>query len=189
MRVFSGLSAQIATTQLEKGLTSDAVLAKIAPSLVKLGFEVESGKSAKDKVERPVFFGENGEPELRYQIDGFHAQWKCGIEVEAGRAFMSNAVYRDLIQAALMVDLDYLCLAVPVVYKFQTGGRTGTSRDYDNARAVADAISADTLPLRTPVGASAEALVRLRSESTTGEFRAVILDKTGLGEFVKAPHR
>ena len=52
MRVFSGLSAQIATTQLEKGLTSDAVLAKIAPSLVKLGFEVESGKSAKDKVER-----------------------------------------------------------------------------------------------------------------------------------------
>jgi chorismate synthase len=57
------------------------------------------------------------------------------------------------------------------------------------ARAVADAISADTLPLRTPVGASAEALVRLRSESTTGEFRAVILDKTGLGEFVKAPHR
>ena len=57
------------------------------------------------------------------------------------------------------------------------------------ARAVADALSADTLPLRTPVGASAEALVRLRSESTTGEFRAVILDKTGLGEFVKAPHR
>jgi hypothetical protein len=149
VRVFSGLSAQIATTQLEKGLTSDAVLAKIAPSLVKLGFEVESGKSAKDKVERPVFFGENGEPELRYQIDGFHAQWKCGIEVEAGRAFMSNAVYRDLIQAALMVDLDYLCLAVPMVYKFQTGGRTGTSRDYDNARAVADALYGHTR-LRLP---------------------------------------
>jgi hypothetical protein len=149
VRVFSGLSAQIATTQLEKGLTSDAVLAKIAPSLVKLGFEVESGKSAKDKVERPVFFGENGEPELRYQIDGFHAQWKCGIEVEAGRAFMSNAVYRDLIQAALMVDLDHLCLAVPMVYKFQTGGRTGTSRDYDNARAVADALYGHTR-LRLP---------------------------------------
>ena len=48
-----------------------------------------------------------------------------------------------------MVDLDYLCLAVPVVYKFQTGGRTGTSRDYENARAVADALYGHTR-LRLP---------------------------------------
>lgn len=60
--------------------------------------------------------------------------------MEAGRAFTSNAAYRDLIQASLMVDLDYLCLAVPIAYKFRSGGRVTTSHDYDNARAVAEAI-------------------------------------------------
>jgi hypothetical protein len=140
VRVFARCSTQISTTALEKGLTSDEVLAKVAPNLVGLGFQVERGKSAKDRVERPVFFGENGEPELRYQIDGFHPEWRCGLEIEAGRSFMGNAVYRDLIQASLMVDLDYLCLAVPITYKFKSGGKTSVSRDYDNTRAVAEAI-------------------------------------------------
>jgi hypothetical protein len=53
---------------------------------------------------------------------------------------MGNAIYRDLIQAALMVDLDHLCLAVPISYKFKSGSKTSTSHDYDNARSIADAL-------------------------------------------------
>ena len=140
IRVFTKHVARVSTQALAKGLTSNEVLATVAPDLLTLGFEVETGKSAAAKVERPVFYGENGEPDLRYQIDGFHRDWKCGIEIEAGRSFTSNAVYRDLIQASLMVDLDYLCLAVPMAYTFKSGGRTTTSRDYENTRAVADAL-------------------------------------------------
>ena len=39
--------------------------------------------------------------------------WLAGLEIEAGRAWMGNAIYRDLVQALVMVDLDHLILAVP----------------------------------------------------------------------------
>jgi hypothetical protein len=68
-----------------------------------------------------VFFGENGIPTLRYEIDAYHPEWKCGLEVEAGRGWMGNAVYRDLVQAAVMVGVEYLCLAVSNVYSCFTG--------------------------------------------------------------------
>lgn len=53
---------------------------------------------------------------------------------------MGNAVYRDLVQAAVMVGVEHLCLAVANVYKYQTGGRPASSRDYENTRQVAEAI-------------------------------------------------
>ena len=132
--------AEIGTVGLDKGLTSDGVLAVLRPALVELGFEVEAGKRAEDKIERPVFFGENGEPTLRYEIDAFHPEWRCGLEVEAGRATMGGAVYRDLIQALVMVEVDTLVLAVPNVYKFRSGGRRVESRDYDKTVSVAEAL-------------------------------------------------
>ena len=62
------------------------------------------------------------------------------MEVEAGRAWMGNAVYRDQIQALVMVDMEYLFLAVPQTYKYKSGGRETTSRDYENTLAVAEAL-------------------------------------------------
>lgn len=56
------------------------------------------------------------------------------------------------------------------------------------ARAVADAVEAETIPLRTVIGDSARELVRLRTESTTGEFKAAIINRTGLAPFQTAPH-
>jgi len=140
VQVFRVHENEISTVQLEKGLTSDGVQAILAPDLISLGFQIETGKARHQKVERPVFFGDNGEPTLRYQIDGYHSVWRCGIEIEAGRAWMGNAVYRDLIQASVMVDLDYLCLAVPNTYRFLSSGKLTISKDYDNTRDVADAI-------------------------------------------------
>ena len=105
-----------------------------------LRFQVEASKKKVDKLQRPVFFGENGIPTLRYEIDAYHPEWKCGLEVEAGRGWMGNAVYRDLVQAAVMVGVEHLCLAVANVYRYQTGGRPASSRDYENTRQVAEAI-------------------------------------------------
>jgi hypothetical protein len=109
-----------------------------------LGFQVEIAKNKAGRIERPVFYGENGVPTLRYQIDAYHPDWKCGLEVEAGRAWMGNAVYRDLIQAMVMVQVDHLCLAVPNQYKYLSGGRKTVSQDYENTRAVVDALYGHT---------------------------------------------
>lgn len=138
--VFKKHEREISTVALAKGLTSDEVLARLRDDLVALGFEVEGGKSRDQKIERPVFFGENGLPRVRYQIDGYHAEWKCGLEVEAGRGWMGNAVYRDLIQAAVMVEVDSLALAVANSYRYKSSGRDATSSDYDNTVALADAL-------------------------------------------------
>jgi hypothetical protein len=123
-----------------KGHTSDALLSRLRGDLVTLGFQVEAGKTRNEKIKRPVFFGENAVPDLQYEIDAFHTGWSCGLEIEAGRAWMGNAVYRDLIQALVMVDLLYLVIAVPNSYRYQSGGRSVMSKDYDNTVSVADAL-------------------------------------------------
>jgi hypothetical protein len=140
VEVFRRVEAGISTTVLKKGLTSDGVLATVGPGLRDLGFEIELGKGANDRIERPVFYGENGVPQLRYMIDAYHAGWRCGLEVEAGRAWMGNAVYRDIVQALVMVEVDHLVLAVPNGYKFQNAGRETTSKDYENTVSVARAV-------------------------------------------------
>ena len=57
---------------------------------------------------------------------------------------MGNAVYRDLIQAMVMVDLEHLVLAVPMTYKYLSGGRPALSKDYENTVSVADALYSHT---------------------------------------------
>jgi hypothetical protein len=138
--VFRAHDKSIGTTVLSKGLTSDAVMAVLRDDLCKLGFEIEAGKAVAAKLKRPVFFGEDGRPSRQYEIDGFHPSWRCGIEIEAGRAWMGNAIYRDLIQAMVMVDLDHLVLAVPMTYKYNSGGRLIAGKDYENTVSVADAL-------------------------------------------------
>jgi len=138
--VFRAHASEVGTKNLDKGLTSDQVLAVVRPDLIQLGFTVEAGKTTAGKIKRPVFFGENGTPQLQYEIDAYHEAWKCGLEIEAGRAWMGNAIYRDLIQALVMVELDTLVLCIPLGYRYNSGGRSTVSRDYENATDVADAI-------------------------------------------------
>jgi hypothetical protein len=138
--IFRSEETAIATADLEKGLTSDVVLQRLRPNLMTLGFVVEQGKMVADKIKRPVFFGESGAPTLQYEVDAFHPEWACGLEIEAGRACEGNAIYRDLIQALVMVDLDCLVLAVPNGYRRKSLGRTVISKDYERTCAVADAL-------------------------------------------------
>ena len=140
IQVFRAHENEISTTSLKKGLTSDSVLTILAVALEKIGFAVERGKTSAQKIDRPVFYGENGQPTLKYEIDAFHTEWKCGLEVEAGRALMGNAIYRDLIQSAVMVGVGTLCLAVPNEYKYKSGGKPMSSRDYEKTVQVAEAL-------------------------------------------------
>lgn len=152
--LFAAHENEISTVALEKGLTSDEVLRLLATDLQGLGFLVETGKTRTEKIERPVFFGEGGVPTLNYQIDAYHPAWRCALEIEAGRAWMGNAVYRDLIQASVMVGVEYLCLAVPNRYRYKSAGKPMESRDYENTRSVAEAIyghSRLTLPYKLAV--------------------------------------
>ena len=141
--VFRANADRISTVELEKGLESNEVMYELADGLEGLGFQVERSKKAADKIHRPVFFGDNGEPVVQYQIDAYHKEWRCGLEIEAGRAWMGNAVYRDLIQSLVMVELDHLILAVPQTYKYLSGGKPMKSKDFERY-----------LPFRRPTNTS-----------------------------------
>jgi hypothetical protein len=138
--IFKSHENEISTILLKKGLESNQVLTILCGDLQTLNFEVETGKTATQKIHRPVFYGENGEPTLRYEIDAYHIEWKCGLEIEAGRAILGNALFRDLFQAMVMVDVNHLCLAIPNSHKYKSGGKEMISKDYDKAVAIADAL-------------------------------------------------
>lgn len=141
---FQQVEQQIGTAALQKGLTSDEVLRLLHPHLKGLGFE--SGKRKNEKIDRPVFYGENGRPSLNYQIDAFHPGWSCGLAVEAG-GLMGNAVYRDLVQALIMVQVDHLILAVA----HKCNDEEGVSSDYEKTCSIADALYGHTR-MKMPYG-------------------------------------
>lgn len=144
VEVFRARADRISSVELEKGLESNEVMLELADGLEGLGFQVERSKKAADKIHRPVFFGDNGQPVVQYQIDAYHAGWRCGLEIEAGRAWMGNAVYRDLIQSLVMVELDHLILAVPQTYKYLSNGQPLTSRDFDKTKALVETLYGHT---------------------------------------------
>lgn len=137
-KVFRDHEQKISTTILKKGLTSDEVLQVIRPDLEKLGFECEKSRMASGKINRPVLFDENGKTKVSYDIDASHPQWHAVLEVEAGRAWKGNAVYRDFIRASVMVGVQFLILAVPISYKYKASGKSFTNKDYEYTRDLAD---------------------------------------------------
>lgn len=110
------------------GLTSDAVLAHLRPGLEKLGFLVEVSKKHADKIRRPVLFGEQGIERVAYEVDAVHDELGVLVEIEAGRGAQSNAVYRDLIRASLIVGARYFVLGLMRSYR-HAGGATQSYRD------------------------------------------------------------
>lgn len=142
----------ISTVESDNGLQSDDVLDVVRDDLAAIGFEVEEGKAKDEKIFRPVLFGENGEPDLQYEVDGYHESERYGLEVEASRAVLGNALYRDIVQAAVMVQVDTLVLVVPNVYRYNSGGRTTESRAYEKSSDVIDTVYASgriELPFET----------------------------------------
>src|SRR6266446_2971186 len=142
--VFSAARGQIDTT---KGLQkkSDDVLSILRPGLKGLKFEVEEGKKAKQKIQRPALFGEMGEPGHKYEIDAYNPDPGIVLEIEAGRAIKGNAIYRDIIQMSLMLDAKFAVIAMPQAYRHkQKKTRTGTTEvpSYTSGRKLLEAIYA-----------------------------------------------
>jgi hypothetical protein len=99
--------------------SSDKVLAQVGPELLKLGFKVEHGKKKVDRIDVPVLFGAQGKIEKSFQADAFHEEKKFVVEVEAGRAFTNNQFLKDLFQACMMHDVEYLAIAARNIYSGQ----------------------------------------------------------------------
>jgi len=139
--VFAKSRAKIdSTVDHPKRMESNDVLNVIAADLRGLGFEVEQGKQKAGKLPRPVFFGDEGTYLRTYEIDAFEPIVGVALEVEAGQATMGNAIYRDLIQGSLMVDARFLVLAVPVEYRYKSGGRIAKEPSYAKTYSVVEAI-------------------------------------------------
>ena len=64
---------------------SNSVLAQVAPSLQELGYRVEVGKTAADRIFVPVLFGRNGTVAKRFDADAYHQELRTVLEVEAGQ--------------------------------------------------------------------------------------------------------
>lgn len=98
-------------------LKSDEVLEIIAPHLIKIGFNVETGKSSSAKIIIPVLFGLNNHVDKSFNADALSNDGKIVIEVEAGRATENNQFLKDLFQACMMFNVEYLVLAVRNDYR------------------------------------------------------------------------
>ncbi len=101
-------------------LPSNGVLAHVGPNLLSLGFVVESGKKQLEKVSVPVLYGNNGHVDKAFEADAHHVEGRFVVEVEAGRGVANNQFLKDLFQACMMDQVEYLAIAVRTVYKAGT---------------------------------------------------------------------
>lgn len=137
--VFSSAQSAIDSSVIQ-GLQSDGVLREVANPLTELGFEVESGKKASERIRRPVLFGDQGREIVSYEIDAWQEELGIVVEVEAGRAWMGNAIYRDLVRTSLIVGARFLVLAVMSEYRYKSGGRQQSNESYKLASEQLEAI-------------------------------------------------
>ena len=141
VEVFANAQKEVDSTK-SQGNKSDGILLSLEPGLTGLGYEVETGKKASEKIVRPVLYGNEGAPRVRYEVDAWHEEIGVILEVEAGRGVMGNAFYRDLVRGSLIVGAKYMAIAVMTNYEYKSGGKTTTSKDYDTVRDQLDAIYA-----------------------------------------------
>lgn len=117
--VFEAVSPAIDSTGPAgmEALSSDQVLAIVRDPLLALGYRVEAGKRADEKVRVPVLFGRNGVVEKAFEADAYDPATGTVIEVEAGRAVVNNAVMKDLFEACMMHDVEWAVIAVRNLYQ------------------------------------------------------------------------
>ncbi len=122
---------------------SNDVLDIVRDRLIGIGFDVEMDKSSHGKIRVPVLFGQNGHIDQSFEADAWNRTTKTVLEVEAGRAVTNYQFLKDLFQACMMQDVNYLVVAVRNIYR--------TSRDFDKVRMFFDTLYASgrlQLPLQ-----------------------------------------
>ena len=98
-------------------LVSDEVLALVRPHLEKVGFHVEQDKTKEGKINVPVLFKRNNEIDKSFFADAISKDGKIVIEVEAGRATENHQFLKDIFEASMMFEVEYLILAVRNKYR------------------------------------------------------------------------
>jgi hypothetical protein len=101
----------------EHNLSSNQVLEKLRYDLQKANYVVETGKSRDQKIQVPVLFGYNNNIDKSFNADALSEDGKIVVEVEAGRAVDNNQFLKDIFQACMMFDVDYLVIAVRNDYR------------------------------------------------------------------------
>lgn len=134
----------------DKKLKSNEVLSVCKDGLKNIGYRVESKEDGTSQV--PVLFGRNNSLEKAFKADAYNEKEKTVIEVEAGRGVMNNQFLKDLFQACMMQDVDYLVIAVRNEYKTKTkNNRERTNYDFEEVCKFFDALYASDrlqLPLK-----------------------------------------
>lgn len=98
-------------------LNSNGVLEYLRPHLEILNFVVEKGKTKKAKIHVPVLFGYNNQIDKSFNADALSSDGKIVMEVEAGRAVDNNQFLKDIFQACMMFEVEYLVIAVRNDYR------------------------------------------------------------------------
>ena len=101
----------------EFDLSSNEVLEVVRPHLEKAGFICETGKSKEKKISVPVLFGFDNKIDKAFNADAVSSDGKIVIEVEAGRATENNQFLKDIFQACMMFEVEYLVIVVRNVYR------------------------------------------------------------------------
>lgn len=125
------------------GYSSNEVLAIVRPHIEKIGFDVEKGKKKDEKISVPVLFGRNGVPEKSFEADAYHEKMKAVVEIEAGRGVTNYQFLKDLFQACMMYNVEFLALAIRRIYR--------TSKDFEKVITFFDTLYASDrieLPLK-----------------------------------------
>lgn len=98
-------------------LVSNDVLALLRPYLEEIGFDVETGKSKDEKIDVPVLFGVDNRIDKSFYADALSQDGRIVIEVEAGQATENHRFLKDIFEASMMFDVEYLVLAVRNKYR------------------------------------------------------------------------
>ena len=110
-------------------LVSNDVLAVVRPYLENEGYKVEVGKSSSEKIDVPVLFGYDNKIDKSFYADALSEDGKIVIEVEAGQATENHRFLKDIFEASMMFDVEYLVLAVSGVFTAAyCAGRKGWTR-------------------------------------------------------------
>lgn len=111
-------------------LKSNDMLALVRPHLEQIGFAVETGKAKDEQIFVPVLFSENDEVDKSFAADALSDDHKIVIEVEAGRAVRNNQFLKDVFQACMMYEVEYLVIAVLNEYCFMNSSKQQVAYDY-----------------------------------------------------------
>lgn len=110
-------------SQTHKKLDSNDVLASVGAHLEQIGYKIERSKKGEDKIDVPVLFGLNNQIDKSFYADALSNDGRIVIEVEAGRALVNNQFLKDIFEASMMFEVEYLVLAVRNKYR--------TSNDFE----------------------------------------------------------